>query len=136
MKRRDARRQALELLYEAEIRERSVEKTLVGAGDVDEYARRIAEGVADSISAVDGLIERHALNWDLDRMPAVDRSILRIATWEMNSTDLNHAIAIDEAIELAKEYCGSDSASFVNGVLAAISSELQTSPRGSSGSAT
>lgn len=119
MKRRDARRQALNIVYESDLRGRSIPETLTQAGEVDSYARRIVEGIDAYEAEVDSLISRHSSHWDMDRMSLVDRSILRIGAWEIAYTDLSPAIVIDEAVELAKEFGGSSSGGFVNGILAA-----------------
>lgn len=120
MKRRDARRQALNLVYESDLRGRAIPETLAQAGEVDPYARCIVEGINASESELDALISKHSSHWDLDRMSLVDRSILRIGAWEIAYTDLSSAIAIDEAVELAKEFGGPSSGGFVNGILAAV----------------
>lgn len=130
MKRRDARRQALNVVYESDLRERSMLKTLAEANDVDSYARKIVEGIDAHESELDALISEHSSRWDLDRMSLVDRSILRIGAWEITHTDLAPAIAIDEAVELAKEFGGPSSSGFVNGILAAVASRVSEHPRG------
>lgn len=85
------------------------------------YAREIVDGVTDHLEEIDELIVSYAQGWTLDRMPHVDRSLLRIASWEILYNDeVPVAVAIDEAIELAKEYSTEDSSRFVNGVLGKI----------------
>ena len=121
--RRKARKRALDLLYEADIRgidpvglvaEREVE-------GIDDYALVLARGVVAHGPRIDELLETHSLDWTLDRMPAVDRTILRIAVFEMLwNDDVPDSVAIDEAVELASALSTDDSASFVNGLLGRI----------------
>jgi N utilization substance protein B len=120
--RRAARERALELLYEAEAKE-------IAAGDVidglpvapDPYARLLATGVDEHRDEIDGLVSRYAKGWALDRMPAVDRALLRLATYELvHHPDVPVAVVISEAVELASQFSTDDSSRFVNGVLSAI----------------
>lgn len=85
------------------------------------YAREIVDGVTDHRDEIDELIVSYAQGWTLDRMPNVDRALLRIAAWEvLYNPAVPTAVAIDEAVELAKEYSTDDSGRFVNGVLGRI----------------
>ena len=85
------------------------------------YARDIVDGVTDHRDRIDELITSYAQGWTLERMPHVDRALLRIAAWEILCNDeVPSAVAIDEAVELAKEYSTDDSGRFVNGVLGKI----------------
>lgn len=85
------------------------------------YAREIVDGVTDHRAEIDDLISAHAQGWTLARMPAVDRAILRIGAWEMLfNAEVPAAVAIDEAVEAAKELSTDESSGFVHGVLAAI----------------
>jgi len=85
------------------------------------YAREIVDGVADHRDEIDELIASYAQGWSLERMPNVDRALLRLSTWEvLHNPEVPTAVAIDEAVELAKEYSTDDSARFVNGVLGRI----------------
>lgn len=85
------------------------------------YAREIVDGVADHRDEIDELIASYAQGWTIDRMPNVDRAVLRLASWELlHNAEVPAAVAIDEAVELAKEYSTDDSARFVNGVLGKI----------------
>lgn len=82
------------------------------------YAREIVDGVEDHRAQIDELIATYAQGWSIGRMPNVDRALLRIACWEiLHNDEIPVAVAIDEAIELAKEYSTDDSARFINGVL-------------------
>jgi N utilization substance protein B len=124
--RRQARERALELLYEAE--SKSIAPTVLVAGlpvEPDPYARELAEGVDADGAEVDGIIGSTARDWRLERMPAVDRALLRMAVWELlRRPDIPVAVVINEAVELAKEYSTEDSGRFVNGVLSRVATEL------------
>lgn len=90
------------------------------------YAREIVDGVADHLDEIDELIASYSQGWSIDRMPNVDRSVLRIASWEiLHNPEMPVAVAIDEAVELAKEYSTEDSGRFVNGVLSKIAQHRQ-----------
>lgn len=85
------------------------------------YAREIVDGVTDHREEIDELISSYAQGWTIDRMPNVDRAVLRLASWELlHNPEIPAAVAIDEAVELAKHYSTEDSARFVNGVLGKI----------------
>ena len=85
------------------------------------YAREIIDGVIDHADAIDELISAAAQGWTLERMPNVDRALLRIATWEMlHNDEVPLPVAINEAINLAQEYSTEDSSRFINGVLGGI----------------
>ena len=85
------------------------------------YAREIVDGVVDHQSEIDALIVRFAEGWSLERMPGVDRSLLRLAIWEMlYNAEVPPVVAINEAILLAQEYSTDDSSRFINGVLGNI----------------
>lgn len=87
------------------------------------YAQQIVAGVVEHHADIDDRIESYSQSWSLERMPAVDRAILRVAVWELLfNEEVPDAVAISEAVELAKEYSTDDSGSFVNGILGAISS--------------
>ena len=90
----------------------------------DAFAQDLLRGVTEDIAVIDDLITRHAAHWRLERMPAVDRNVLRIAVYEMLRTDTAAAIVIDEALELARRFAGEESVQFVNGVLDAVRKEL------------
>lgn len=86
-----------------------------------EYAVKLLRGLSGRRDEVDALVSAHAAGWAIERMPAVDRCILRLATYELVAEpSVPLAVVIDEAVELAKEYSTEDSPRFVNGVLAAI----------------
>ncbi|SBS75092.1 transcription antitermination factor NusB [uncultured Microbacterium sp.] len=126
-----ARKRALDILYQSDIRGDDLAVTLAAeaqraASEPSReaswlYAREIVDGVIDNRDDIDEQIVTHARDWKIDRMPAVDRAILRMAVWELlHNDDVPTAVAIDEAVELAKEFSTDDSSSFVHGVLARI----------------
>ena len=129
-----SRKRALDVLFAADVRGDTVEQALeaesLRAAARPEratswpYAREIVQGVIDRSDEIDFLITRHSTSWPIDRMPAVDRGILRIAVWESRYNDeVPIGVAIDEAVELAKELSTDDSPKFVNGVLNAITKD-------------
>lgn len=125
--RSDAREHALVLLYEAE--SKGVEPAEVLAAQVvrpDELTVLLVEGVAANRARLDSVISAHAKGWTLDRMPVIDRTVLRIAGFELlGRADVPIAVVLDEAIELAKRFSTDDSGRFVNGVLSAMAPGLR-----------
>lgn len=125
-----ARKQALDILYEADIRiadplEILSKRFHVPAADasVRDFACALVEGVSMHRRKIDELISSYAQGWDMDRLPAVDRNILRMAIYEILwERDVDDAVAIDEALNLAKSLSTDDSAPFIHGLLARISS--------------
>jgi transcription antitermination protein NusB len=128
--RRRSRERALELLYEAESKGVGADVLLVELQVQPEpYATELIRGVVDRAPAIDDLIVRHSKEWALDRMPVVDRQLLRLATFELiGRPDVPTAVVLDEAVELAKSYSTENSGRFVNGVLAAIAANVRSSP--------
>ncbi|MGA3220504.1 MAG: transcription antitermination factor NusB [Acidimicrobiales bacterium] len=125
--RRGARERALELLYESEIKEQAVTDLLAELPVAPQpYAAALARGVEEHQARIDELISKHAIDWSLDRMPLVDRALMRIATLELGwRPDVPTSVVISEAVELAKAYSTEDSSGFVNGILATIAHELR-----------
>ena len=127
-----ARKQSLDLLYEADIRGTSALDLLTlrdvvedgpDARPIREFTRELITGVSDNKRKIDELISTYAQGWDMDRLPAVDRNILRLGIYEIVwSADLDDGIAIDEALTLAKELSTDESAGYIHGVLGRISS--------------
>ncbi len=124
-----ARKRALDLLFEAELRGAPVlelleERTAAKADDgppVPEYAAELVRGVQAHRDRIDELLAEYAEGWTLDRMPAVDRNILRIGTYELLwADDIPDGVAISEAVELAKDLSTDGSPAFVNGLLARL----------------
>jgi transcription antitermination protein NusB len=89
----------------------------------DEFMEELVRGACENAAEIDGRITEKSEHWRLERMAAVDRSILRLALYEMTKTDTPPAVAIDEALELARQFSGDDSVAFINGVLDAIHRE-------------
>jgi len=126
-----ARKRALDVLYVADIREISMTDALVmettramaqpERNSSWGYARDIVQGVIDHRSEIDELIETYSQGWSLNRMPTLDRAILRIGIWELGHNDeIPDHVAISEAVELAQSLSTDDSATFVNGLLGRI----------------
>jgi transcription antitermination protein NusB len=129
--RHQARKRAADLLFEADARgltpaEIADSRNALAAqqGDVaplNPYTVTVARGVTEHSAHIDDLISSHLQDWTLDRLPAVDRAILRVAVWELlHASDVPEPVAVDEAVELAKKLSTDDSPGFVNGVLGQI----------------
>ena len=122
-----ARERALHLLYEAQSKEISVEE-VIGAQVVepDELVLVLARGAELASNRADKLIEGKSRGWTLQRMPVIDVAIMRMALFELlERADVPTAVVLDEAVDLAKRFSTDDSGRFVNGVLAAIASEVR-----------
>jgi N utilization substance protein B len=121
-----ARKRALDVLFEAEIRgEPLLELLALRVGEasppVSAYAAELVRGVSEHKEQIDQLLAAHAQGWTLDRMPAVDRNILRIGAYELLwRDDIPDPVAISEAVQLAGDLSTDDSSGFVNGLLAKI----------------
>ncbi len=117
------------LLYEAEAKTLTPSAVLDDLPVVpDDYTCAVVRGVEAKSPEVDSLISRHAIGWALDRMPAVDRAVLRVATYELlERPDVPTAVVLSEAVELAGEYSTDESARFVNGVLASVAADVRRS---------
>src|SRR4051812_18951360 len=121
-----ARKRAVDVLYAADLRgrdprEQLAEEVAGGPPPVNDYTVRLVEGVVEHAARIDELIDRHARGWSIDRLPDVDRAILRMAVFELLwLEDVPDAVVIDEAVELAKVLSTDDSPAYVNGVLGAI----------------
>ncbi|MCZ2861161.1 transcription antitermination factor NusB [Blastococcus sp. VKM Ac-2987] len=121
-----ARKRAVDVLYEADVRGRGRlellgERVADGNPPVPDHTIRLVEGVDEFGARIDELIETHTAGWSLDRLPDVDRAILRMATYELLwADDVPDAVVIDEAVELAKALSTDESPRYVNGVLGAI----------------
>ena len=126
--RSEARERALTLLYEAEAKSLSGAEVLDGLPvPPDELAAMLVAGVSDNRVAIDGFISSYAKGWTLERMPVIDRNVLRIGVFELLlRDDVPTAVILDEATQLAKDYSTDDSGRFVNGVLAAIARKVRS----------
>jgi transcription antitermination protein NusB len=118
--RHQARKRAVDLLFEAEART-ALAKAKSDVAPLNPYTVTVARGVTAHAAHVDDLIAAHLQGWTLERLPAVDRAILRVAVWELlHADDVPAPVAVDEAVELAKELSTDDSPGFVNGVLGQV----------------
>jgi N utilization substance protein B len=121
-----ARKRALDVLFESEQRGVSARDLLQARADdpdaaVNPYTATLVEGVLDHQDRIDELLGTYAVGWSLDRMPAVDRAVLRLGVFEVLwSDDVPDAVAVDEAVELARSLSTDDSPGFVNGLLGRI----------------
>jgi N utilization substance protein B len=120
----DVRRQPLEDVFSAYFDALYSEEHLVR----DAFAMELTRGAVEHLSALDKRIAKHADNWRMERMPAVDRNILRLGVYELTYVGTPAAVVIDEALELARKFSGDDSVQFVNGVLDAIHRETGPAP--------
>ena len=127
--RRKARKRALDVLYEADMRDKPPVEVLVGylerierpLPDHIDYTTSLIEGVAKYLDRIDELIASYAEGWTIDRMPVVDRNLARIAIYELLYVDeIDDPVAISEAVELAKQMSTDDSPRFLNGILGRI----------------
>ena len=126
--RREARERALSLLYEAESKDKEPSEVL---GELpvppDPFTADIVAGVGSRVQQIDELISRHAIGWALDRMPSIDRAVLRMATYELLAhDDIPTGVVLSEAVELAGSYSTDESGRFVNGVLSAVAAEVRS----------
>ena len=127
-----ARKRAIDAVFAADLRKISPLTLLEGVAGLtadrqnqDEifgYARQIVNGVVENHDEIDDMLDTYSQGWALDRMPNLDRAILRCAVWEiLHNDDVPDAVAINEAVEMAKELSTDDSGSFINGLLSRIS---------------
>jgi len=120
------RKRALDILFESESRGLGVDGTLeerleINDPPINEYTVSLVRGVAANIEQIDALLEEHSHAWPLERMPAVDRNLLRIGVYEiLHVDDVPDPVAISEAVELATELSTDDSPKFVNGLLSKV----------------
>ena len=112
-------------LYQQDVTGRALDEVL--PRDASLFTRELVEGVEVERDEIDGLIERFSEGWTLDRIAPLERSILRVALHEMlHRSDVPDEVAIDEAVEAAKELCGAEAPKFVNGILGAVQREQET----------
>jgi transcription antitermination protein NusB len=117
MRRSDQRRDAVFAIYQHDVTGRPLEELLAGAKP---FTRELAEGVEERRAELDAAIGRHAKGWDIDRIAPLERSIMRVALYEVaHRDDVPTEVALDEAVALAKRYSGADAPGFVNGILGA-----------------
>jgi len=131
--RRRARQRALQILFIWDVRHQPVEDSIQAYYDgldseekleQDPFVAELVRGTVENITEIDDRITRHAEHWRMERMPAVDRNVLRLSVYEMTRGGTPAAVAIDEALELARKFAGEESVQFVNGVLDAVRREI------------
>jgi N utilization substance protein B len=121
-----ARKRALDLLYASEMRRESPRVALdraieAGEGPTNDYTSELVRGVVDHQTRIDDLLSDYAEGWSLERMPAIDRNVLRLGVWELlYADDVPDAVAVTEAMNLVRDLSTDDSPGFVNGVLGGI----------------
>lgn len=135
--RRRSRQRALQILFLWDSRRQPVDEALNSFFDTlyaeehperDGFASDLVHGTIQHLDEVDKCIRRHAEHWRMERMPGVDRNILRLAVYEMTHSPTPAAVVIDEALELARKFSNEESVQFVNGVLDAVHRELPATP--------
>ncbi len=130
-RRRAARRKAIDILYQADVTERSARTVMhdwqTAGRTVPTYTESLVSGVERDLPDIDALLAAHSEGWTVHRMAVVDRTILRVACYELRS-GVPVAVAINEAVEAAKRLSTEDSGRFINGVLGRIARDAQTSP--------
>jgi len=130
-----SREHALQILYQWDMRKQPVDESIAtfygslyseesaARPERDDFLEQLVRGTVEKSGEIDALISGHAEHWRIERMPAVDRNILRLAIYELRNTDTPPAVAIDEALELARRFSTEESVQFVNGVLDAVNKE-------------
>jgi transcription antitermination protein NusB len=128
MRRSDQRRAAVVALYQQDLTGRPLDDVLDPRATL--FTKELVEGVEVEREELDALIEKHAEGWTLDRIAPLERNILRVALHELlHRADIPDEVAIDEAVEAAKELCGAEAPGFINGILGAAHREGSASPR-------
>jgi N utilization substance protein B len=123
MRRSDQRRDAVFACYQRDVTGRPLAELLAEARP---FTRELAEAVESHREELDATIARHSRGWELKRIAPLELNVMRIALYEIErSEDVPDEVAIDEAVEIAKEYCGADAPGFVNGILGAIVRERE-----------
>jgi N utilization substance protein B len=117
MRRSDQRRDAVFANYQRDVTGRPLEELLEEGRPL---TRELAEGVDGHREELDDIIAAHAKGWTVDRIAPLDMNVMRTALYEIEFTETPAEVAINEAVEIAKEYCGADAPSFINGILGAV----------------
>jgi N utilization substance protein B len=120
MRRSDQRRDAVFASYQRDVTGRPLDELVA---DSKPLTRQLAEGVEAEREDLDETISEHARGWTVDRIAPLDLNVMRVALYEIEHEDVPHEVAINEAVEIAKEYCGADAPKFINGILGAIMRE-------------
>jgi transcription antitermination protein NusB len=119
--RREARRAALFILFQWDVTGKALGSTY--EGEIDDFARETAEGVAARAAELDRRIDEATEDWPADRLGALERNVLRIGIYELEKGDVPPEVAIDEAVRLAKRYASDEAGKLVNGILGRIARE-------------
>jgi N utilization substance protein B len=122
MRRSDQRRDAVFASYQRDVTGRPLEELIAGARPL---TRELAAGVDAEREELDEVIAAYAKGWTVDRIAPLDLNVMRVALYEIEHDLVPVEVAIDEAVEIAKEYCGADAPKFVNGILGAIVRERE-----------
>jgi N utilization substance protein B len=122
MRRSDQRRDAVFACYQRDVTGRPLEDLVAESRP---FTKELAAGVEARRDELDAAIASHAKGWELERIAPLERNLMRVALYEIEHSDVPTEVAIDEAIEIAKEYCGADAPKFINGVLGAIVRERE-----------
>jgi transcription antitermination protein NusB len=123
MRRSEQRRDAVFASYQRDVTGRPLEELVA---DAKPMTRKLAEGVEDAREELDDTIAEHLRKgWTIDRIAPLDLNVMRVALFEIEEGETPYEVAIDEAVEIAKEYCGADAPKFINGVLGAIVRERE-----------
>jgi N utilization substance protein B len=123
MRRSDQRRDAVFVSYQRDVTGRPLDELVA---DAKPLTRELAEGVEEAREELDDTIAEHLRNdWTVDRIAPLELNVMRVALFEIEEGETPYAVAIDEAVEIAKEYCGADAPKFINGVLGAIVRERE-----------
>ncbi|MEY3473200.1 MAG: hypothetical protein RLY22_703 [Actinomycetota bacterium] len=125
-----ARKRAIDAIYAADLRKVSPETLLAetqlqvsdrqNQDEIFSYARDIVAGVIEHHSEIDDLLETYSEGWSIERMPNVDRAILRVGIWEILYSDTPNGVVVNEAVEVAKDYSTEESGGFINGLLSRV----------------
>jgi N utilization substance protein B len=142
-----SRQRAAQVLYQWDMRKQPIGDAInafyhslyseegEGAPEPDPFMEELARGTAERAAEIDRQISRHSEHWRLERMPAVDRNILRLAIFEMRQGTTPPVVVIDEALEIARRFSGAESISFINGVLDSVRRDLEGSSKEDGGAA-
>jgi transcription antitermination protein NusB len=122
MRRSDQRRDAVFVNYQRDVTGRPLDELL---GEARPLTRELAQGVDVHREELDDVIAAHAKGWTVDRIAPLDMNVMRVALYEMDFTETPPEVAINEAVEIAKEYCGAEAPGFVNGILGAVVRERE-----------
>jgi transcription antitermination protein NusB len=142
MSRHRSRHRAVQILYQCDLRRIDPDEgirnyysglyseepdDLEQRPEPDEFMEELVRGTTEKLAEIDSRIERHSENWRVERMPVVDRNVLRLAIYELLTAKLPVPVIIDEALELARKFSGREAVSFLNGVLDAVRKDLPAS---------